>query len=106
VAPAVVPLPLVVPSPDLGVVGFGCRRLGLVVVAGFVPLGAALGRLVRNAPRTSSSAAEFCAGSCASVCAEAGKAPKPANAISKLKKTIFLFIAISLLKTKHDLPTT
>src|SRR6266542_5405809 len=68
-------------GPGLGVTGFGRRRLGLTVAAGLLLLGAALGRVVRNAPRMSSSC-----------CAKTRIGAKPASAINKLKKMNLLFI--------------
>jgi hypothetical protein len=63
------------------VAAFGRRRLGFVAGAGLVPLPVALGRVVRNAPRTSSSR-----------WAEASAGIKPARASKMLKKMTFILI--------------
>jgi hypothetical protein len=73
--------PVVAPA-EFVAVDFGRRRLGLVVAEGLLLLAAALGRVVRNAPRTSSSC-----------WANACIWPKPASTIRKVKKIVLLFIA-------------
>src|SRR5882724_6040277 len=66
------------------VIAFGRRRLGCELEPGLSVLAEVLGRVVRNAPRTSSSC-----------CAEDCREPKPASAIKRLKNINFVLMKTS-----------
>jgi hypothetical protein len=77
--------------PEVDAVVFGRRWLGLAVEVDLLLPDVALGRVVRNAPRTSSSC-----------WAKASTGRKPTSAIKTLKNRIFVLMAKLLLRPKYE----